>query len=548
MTISEISEHYGVSTATIQRYMVGNKIDRTRKVFSPDKHEFETLYLTRTVSGMSEHYGVSSATIKRFMRQNNISRIRKHPAPNTKEWFIDCVDRGVSKTEMAKLCGVDSQSITAWLKAFDIEQSPRYKKILPDIQKMLVDGQPKKEIYTRFPMAESTLTKIIKDNNLHSPAPPIRLNKQEIVDLYLYGFDTVEIEELSGYTNAHVSSCIRAEGIKIRAGLSVQAADVIWNKEKLIDLYDNIGSANGVSLHIGCSRPTVVKNLRSYGVEIQPSYVSSPEYEIAEFLDGLNVQYDQSNRQLITPLELDFYLPEHNIALEYNGLYWHSTAHKKNDYHRTKSRLCKKEGVQLIHIFEDDWIYRKHIVKNMILSKLGKQNTRIFARKCNVVKQDCPEFFDSNHIQGRAPSTVTYTLVYDNSIVAAMSFRLRGGREYELNRYATVCSVVGGASRLLSRFKRDYDSCDNIVSFADLSISDGGMYETLGFDLIKENEHDYKYVIGDTRKHKFGYRKNKFKTDPTLLYEEGLSEFGLADLNGIHRIYDAGKLKFSMVC
>ena len=55
---------------------------------------------------------------------------------------------------------------------------------------------------------------------------------------------------------------------------------------------------------------------------------------------------------------------------------------------------------------------------------------------------------------------------------------------------------------------------------------------------------DYMYVIRNSREHKFKYRKKKFETDPKLKYVPGMTERELAELNGLLRIYDAGKIRF----
>ena len=40
--------------------------------------------------------------------------------------------------------------------------------------------------------------------------------------------------------------------------------------------------------------------------------------------------------------------------------------------------------MDLIHVFEDDWLYKKEIVKSMIASRLGIYKEKIFARKCQI--------------------------------------------------------------------------------------------------------------------------------------------------------------------
>ena len=88
--------------------------------------------------------------------------------------------------------------------------------------------------------------------------------------------------------------------------------------------------------------------------------------------------------------------------------------------------------------------------------------------------------------------------------------------------------------------------CTHIVTFSDHEVSDGGLYQTLGFTLDKELKPDYRYVVDGRRVHKFNYRLKKFRNDPNLEYQEGLSERELALLNGIPRVWDCGKTRWVM--
>ena len=121
--------------------------------------------------------------------------------------------------------------------------------------------------------------------------------------------------------------------------------------------------------------------------------------------------------------ELDIYLPEFKLAIEFNGLYWHNEITKDKNYHKRKSDLCKDKGIQLIHIWEDDWNYKQDIVKSMILNKLNKTSIKIYARKCNLKEitnnETIRKFLNENHIQGFVGSTVKLGLFYNNELAAS---------------------------------------------------------------------------------------------------------------------------------
>ena len=260
-----------------------------------------------------------------------------------------------------------------------------------------------------------------------------------------------------------------------------------------------------------------------------------------------------NDRTVIPPHELDMYVPERNIAIEYNGLYWHNERQgRSKGYHRDKVLACKNAGVQLITVWEDEWQYRRDTVKSMIAHKLGVSSEgRVFARQTKVEKltaQQAREFCECYHIQGFVQGSLYAGLVDSAGGLVAVSVWRKNGTHAYLERYCTSQVVVGGMGKLLAyglAWARLAGAVD-IVTFADLCVSDGGLYEKLGFVEDKVIRPDYKYVVNGRRAHKFNYRKKRFKEDPNLVWGDGLSESELAILNGIDRVWDCGKIRYTL--
>lgn len=282
---------------------------------------------------------------------------------------------------------------------------------------------------------------------------------------------------------------------------------------------------------------------------------SSGERELADTIIDLagSDAVRTSVRDVISPYELDIYIPEKNIAIEYNGVYWHSEARREDkNYHYKKWKMCKDNGVQLITVWEDEWRDKREIVTSMLAHKLGvSQDKKVYARTTAVQRLESSvarQFLDTYHIQGHSSGGVYFGLYSsDNTLVAVSAWRRSKGMLY-LDRYATACVVVGGMGKLLAQgvqFAREHE-CTHIVTFADHCVSDGGLYEILGFTADKEVTPDYKYLVDGCRKHKFNYRIKKFRNDPELIYREGLTELELAELNGMDRIWDCGKTRYIM--
>lgn len=123
----------------------------------------------------------------------------------------------------------------------------------------------------------------------------------------------------------------------------------------------------------------------------------------------------ENYKKAIDNYEIDIFIPEFNLGVEFNGIYWHQTIYKKvNDkfvccdgkepsYHQNKSILARKKGIRLIHIWEDQWKDPRlqGIIKGILKAALHvSTEERIPARKCIIKKLDSKqykEFCDKYH-------------------------------------------------------------------------------------------------------------------------------------------------------
>lgn len=282
--------------------------------------------------------------------------------------------------------------------------------------------------------------------------------------------------------------------------------------------------------------------------------VSRGEQEIADYLqNSLGLVIEQSNRKLLRGTELDIYVPEKQLAIEYNGVYWHSSAMQSDPkYHLKKYEQARTAGVQLLQVWEDEWRDKPVLVKRLLAHKLGVSREPLVGARSTLVEEttlsESREFLGEYHIQGHTNGSHYLGLrsKRTNQLIAVMVLVKRAstqGLTLEISRYATSCRVPGGFTKLLSHVERVLFP-SRIVTFADHCISDGGLYAQNGFTAEKELKPDYRYLINKQRAHKFGYRLERFRTDPQLLWEPELTETQLAALNGLHRIYDAGKTRW----
>ena len=277
------------------------------------------------------------------------------------------------------------------------------------------------------------------------------------------------------------------------------------------------------------------------------------EGEVKEFISSLKLLFEENTRKIIQPLELDIYIPSHNLAIEFDGLYWHSDKFTINNYHLNKTETCEKQGIQLIHVFEDEWSYKQDIVKSRLSNILGLTPIKIYGRKCiikEISSKEAKEFLNNNHIQGGINSKYNIGLYHDDVLVSLMTFgclrKSMGNKSiedaYELFRFCNKLdtTVIGGADKLLKYFIKTYKPIE-IISYADRRWSQGGLYEKLGFKFIHNSKPNYFYINNGKREYRFKYRKD-------ILIKEGFdknkTEREIMEERGFNRIYDCGNKKY----
>jgi hypothetical protein len=286
-----------------------------------------------------------------------------------------------------------------------------------------------------------------------------------------------------------------------------------------------------------------------------PHRKSIGEKEVLNFCESLVSETDviSNDRQFIKPIELDIVVPDYGLAIEYDGLYWHSSDDvllERRDYHLEKTTKCEEKGLNLLHIFENEWQnpLKQKIWKSVIRNKLGKSN-KIYARKCEireVSNKESVRFLENNHLQGNASASIRYGLYHDDALVALMTFgksRFNKKIDWELIRYCNLLntSVVGGASRLFKHFVKNHTG--SIISYADRRHSQGGLYKNLGFEFSHNSDPNYFYYHKKNNTFQLESRQKyqKHKLHALLEnFEPYLSESQNMYNHGYRKIYDCG--------
>lgn len=346
----------------------------------------------------------------------------------------------------------------------------------------------------------------------------------------------------------YLKSLVKNNGGSLK--LDSDTASKLNDMNLLIELNETM-DLHEIAEHIGVSVSAVYKKFFAAGISYNrfASRHHLQETLIAKIRD-FGVEATADDRSIIKPLELDIVIKDKKIAVEFNGMYWHSYGkHDEEDRfrHLRKLELANRAGYDLIQVTDKEYVEKQDLVMSMIRSRLGLYDRVIRAGKCSIRNVPTPEqktFLEDNHIQGYVRSSKAFGLYLEDELVSIMTFgksRYSRDHEYELLRFASRAGlkVHGAAGKLFKHFVRTARP-SSIVSYCDISKFTGKMYESIGFNLIRRSLPNYVYFNSkgvyitryQAQKHKLKDVLESF--DPTLSESENMFS------NGFRRYWDCG--------
>ena len=286
--------------------------------------------------------------------------------------------------------------------------------------------------------------------------------------------------------------------------------DVLVDEKSMAEFLDRLPykmMIREIAQLLGCEYVTLQAILKKMGlsrhsnIDFAPNY-SFAELEIKQFLEENHIVYLNHEREIIKPLELDFYCPDFALGIEFNGDYWHSDKRHSSTYHQEKSQIAEQKGIFVYHIWEHEWADVK--LRSKILSQLRnlcqKDSQVFYARKCTIKEISASvanAFLDANHLQGVDKSPIRLGLFSGEQLVSVMTFckpRFNKHYTWELSRFCCLqsASVVGGAGKLLKYFVGKYlKSNETILSYSDIAKGRGALYSSLGFQFLYKTKPNY---------------------------------------------------------
>ena len=267
---------------------------------------------------------------------------------------------------------------------------------------------------------------------------------------------------------------------------------------------------------------------------------SKMEIEFGDFIKSFYFgEVITNSRSIIYPYELDIFLPEFNLGIEINGMYWHSEKFKEKKAHLDKYNLCKEKGIRLISIWEWEYLKNKdkieNFIKNLISEKIKLQARKLQIKEVSIEKQR--KFLESNHLQGYVSCSLAFGLYFKDELIQLMTLRAKDKKNkiFEIGRLATKVgySVTGGAERLFKNLQKMIDFKE-IISYNNMDKFTGEVYERLGltfesitipYGWISDRRFVPRYQTQKSKLIRQGFDKNKSESE--IMRDEGFSKIYL---------------------
>lgn len=453
---------------------------------------------------------------KKYCNEHSRTDMKGKPAHNRsvtdEARIIECYNSGMSILDISRQdwCNVSNVTVQKILKRNNIELKTQSEILLS--KRTQLDEDAIRQFYATSNIAATAeefglplyrVREIITEKHDHKTA--CTNTRYQYVEeskewnrLYQQGVRITEIAKQYDISAHTVSRHIEPTARQHLLGKQRCNHPIDWSAHNLESLYANGKSIKEIAELYDCDIWTVYDKLTQQGIRQKRNTTTEPERIVCSILDRHNIAYEQHNRQAIKPKELDIWIPEHNLAIEVNGLYWHSTDQPfKDTRHIDKFTTCREQGIKLLQFTDADVITRPELIESMILSKLGLLPNKIMARKCRVVDvgiMAANNLFEQWHYQGQTTRAAKCIgLQYENRIVAVLAYTEKE-HEIRIERFACelFTNVVGGYSKLESRVPDKPK-----VTFSLGLISDGSLYSRSGYQCVDGYSTSPEFYVTD---------------------------------------------------
>lgn len=454
-------------------------------------------------AGYSELLRGHNASIYNVYDPDEAARIAKTRGKN---WRDNPWSKGLTKetderianrataTSIGRLKGLESGKITIWSKGLTKETDERLALLSQNAKLAFSNGERK--------AWSKGLTKET-DEKIKKMSIKVSLTHKE-------ASLRTRLDELKRLSTEEVKSRVEADG-----SLTLISVDGYVNNR-----VQNIHVKCNTCGETTCRSLKELQNNRCYNCDPVGSTV---QVQIASYIKSLGFDVAVNARDVIPGdhrgAELDIFVPSKNVAIEYNGLYWHCSLHKSDVYHQNKTMLCNERGIKLFHIFQDEWSDNVDVVKAMIRHSLG-MSTKLGARECKIVTVHGDvrrKFFEENHLDGDVPASYAIGLEHDGDVVMMISLRRPFHKKYksflEVARLATKRDliVMGGLSRLTKHALKlaKMHGINSLLTYVDNRLGSSTSWERSGWKIEGQTAPRFWWTDFKERFDRFKYRADR---------------------------------------
>lgn len=523
----EIIEEYTKTKIGIEKLAIKYHIGKIKVKKILD--EYNIKYKKRGAQPNNETFIVSNTNKKKYVNGNGFHYI---VVDSNNDWkSSDIYNKGGKLTTYIKTkYNIDIPSLYERNKYYKLtgdywwEQYLKYEKVpntktkkCPYCEWETVD------IDNRCGMFETHLKKI------HNINKTKYMEDYPIDKSYFYGASQILNLQLETNTNKFVTCKVCGKKLTKICNLHLKTHGM--TKDEYIEKY---GGDNLICNETYTKFNGLAHNMNiSLSNNMKERFTSKAESEIINYIRSLGIECDK-NRKILNGKELDIFIPSKNLAIEYNGNKWHTEKFGKKDkhYHISKLEECNKKGIDLIQIYDDEYINYKELCISRINNLLG-----ISANKHNITINDCiikkidinngHNFIISNSIEGEEEfADKYYGCFYKDNIIAVMSFKENDTilNEWQLISFAENSNLTfSNVDRSLFNYFITHNKVSTITAYADRrwnTYINNNTYKELGFIDIETIPPQYYFYCSSGNVRIKPYSQSEFGKYEDMKYDK----------------------------